>query len=444
MLYQLFEINQFMAAPVRKVMSLQQDMLRSRRNPLVDTRLARSWDAALEIVDNTIRRYDKPAWNIGSTIINGLRVPVEDKVVWAKPFCNLVYFQRGTGNLSSIRKSGHLDPRVLLLAPLSGHYATLLRGTVEALLPDCEVFVSDWVNAADVPTSEGAFDLSDFTDYLMEMMAFVGPKCHVIAVSQPGPAALAAVSMMSEDNDAALPATLTLVGSPIDSRRSPTTANLIAEEKPLSWFRRKFVYRAPPTRRGFMRKVVPGFVQLGGVLAKTSGRHIMAHKEYFKQLVRGDSDKADRHKQFYEEYLSVMDVPAELFMQTAESVFQRHELAKGVYYHRGRLVNPGAITQVALMTVEGEDDDIAGIGQTQAAHELCSGLPDAMKWDYIQPGVGHYGIFTGRRFREEVRPRISDFIRSYTAWGEEKPIQAELHRRIWQSLPNLRPTKARG
>lgn len=432
MLYHLYEMNHIALTPLRKIAKCQKELLETSYNPFANSLLHKSILAAYEVFENGTRRYDKPAWNLPFTTINGIQVPVEDRVVWSKPFCNLVHFKRADGHLELIRKPGHVDPRVLMIAPMSGHYATLLRATVEAFLPDHEVFISDWTDVRDIPRSEGRFDLNDYIDYIIEMLEFVGPGAHVVAVCQPGPPTLAAVSVMAEANNPNRPASMTIMGSPIDTRKSPTMPNKVAEEKPLSWFNRNVIHTVPYPNKGFMRKVYPGFLQLAGFVSLNRGRHLKAGREYFKNLVKGDNDSAEKHREFYDEYLAVMDMTAEFYLQTIVEVFKEHRLAKGEFMHRGKLVKPETITDVALMTVEGENDDISGIGQTQAAHDLCVNIPDHMKLDYIQPGVGHYGVFSGRRFREEVAPKVKEFMRSNTNWTREKDVQKELGRKMWK------------
>ncbi len=432
MLYHLYEMNHIALTPLRKLAKCQKEMLETSYNPFANTLLHKNLLAAYEVFENSTRRYDKPEWNLPFTTINGIQVPVEDKVVWSRPFCNLVHFKRADGHLELIRKSGHVDPRVLVVAPMSGHYATLLRATVEAFLPDHEVFISDWVDVRNVPLSDGRFDLNDYIEYIIEMLSFIGPAAHVLAVCQPGPPVLAAVSVMAEDDNPNRPASMTFMGSPIDARKSPTAPNKLAEEKPLAWFKRHAIHTVPFPNKGFMRKVYPGFLQLAGFVSLNSTRHLKAGREYFKNLVKGDNDSADKHREFYDEYLAVMDMSADFYLQTIEDVFQKHKLPKGEFMHRERLVRPEAISDVALMTVEGENDDISGIGQTQAAHDLCVNIPDSMKQDYIQPGVGHYGVFSGRRFREEVAPRVKEFMRSHTRWPRERELQKELGRKMWK------------
>jgi poly(3-hydroxybutyrate) depolymerase len=299
---------------------------------------------------------------------------------------------------------------VLIVAPLSGHYATLLRGTVEAFLPDHEVYITDWVNARQVPLMEGRFDFHDYIDVVRQMLTALGDRAHVVAVCQPGPPVLAASCLMAEDGDEARPASMTFMGSPIDARLSPTVTNHLAEQRPFAWFETNMIHTVPPPYPGALRRVYPGFVQLYSFMSMNAERHQDAHRGYFNDLVKGDGDHAAKHLAFYDEYLSVLDLTEEFYLQTIEIVFQKYLLPKGELEHRGRKVRPEIITDIALMTVEGELDDISGVGQTQAAHGLCTGLPDDKHETYVQPGVGHYGVFNGRRFAEEIYPRIRDFI----------------------------------
>jgi poly(3-hydroxybutyrate) depolymerase len=317
-----------------------------------------------------------------------------------------------------------MEPPVLIVAPLSGHYATLLRGTVEAFLQDHEVYVTDWSNARDVPMLEGRFDFDDYIDHVRAMLAQVGPRPHVVAVCQPGPAVLAAASLMAEDNHPSRPASMTFMGSPIDARLSPTVTNRLAEERPFTWFQRHMIYTTPPPYPGVLRRVYPGFVQLYSFMSMNLERHQDAHRRYFDDLVKGDGDSAEKHLEFYDEYLSVLDLSEEFYLQTVEIVFQKHLLPRGELTHRDRLVRPENITDIGLMTVEGENDDISGIGQTQAAHTLCSGLPAHLKEDYVQPEVGHYGVFNGRRFREQIYPRVRAFILRCDVAAEPSAVAA--------------------
>jgi poly(3-hydroxybutyrate) depolymerase len=309
------------------------------------------------------------------------------------------------------------DPRILIVAPMSGHYATLLRGTVEAFLPDHDVYVTEWVDARMVPLTEGRFDLDDYIDYLVSILHMLGGNTHVIAVCQPSVPVLAAVSLMEARNDPYVPPSMTLMGGPIDTRSNPTAVNKLAEEKGINWFRQNVITRVPFPSPGMLREVYPGFLQITGFMTMNLDRHIDAHHDMFRHLVRGDGDSAQKHREFYDEYLAVMDLAAEFYLQTVETVFVRHALPKGEMTHRGIAIEPSKIRNSALLTVEGEHDDISGVGQTQAAHRLCSGIPQDRKAHYLQRDVGHYGVFNGSRFRAEIAPRIRDFVHAYDRNG---------------------------
>ncbi len=423
MLYHAYELSHAAVAPWRQAADYQKRLYQSPYNPLSYTWAGRSLVAACDLFESLTRRYAKPEWDLHKTLINGYPVSVSEEVVWRKPFCELTYFRRDSSELALARSSAKADPRVLLVAPLSGHYATLLRRTVEAFLPDHEVFVTCWGDAREVPLADGLFDLNDYIDYIIEMIRVVGPDAHVVGICQPGPPVLAAIALMSEDDDPALPATMTYMGSPIDPRESPTVPNKVALERSYGWFKDNVIYSVPWPNKGFMRRVYPGFLQLGGFISMNHERHFLAHKEYFEHLVQGDCDSVYKHREFYDEYLAVLDLTEEFYLQTIRDVFQEFKLPRGEFFHHGRLVRPQAIRKVALMTVEGEKDDISGIGQTQAAHGLCSGLPEEMKVDYIQPGVGHYGVFSGTRFRTEIQPRMRQFMRNYCDSGKELAYQ---------------------
>ena len=301
-------------------------------------------------------------------------------------------------------------PPLLIVAPLSGHFATLLRGTVEAFLQDFDVWITDWSNARDVPLIEGRFGFYDYIDTITDILRHIGGRAHVVAVCQPGPAVMAAATLMAEDGDPARPASLILMGSPIDARLSPTVTNTLAEERPFAWFQSNMIYTVPAPYVGMLRRVYPGFVQLYSFMSMNAELHRKAHQRYFDDLVAGDGDSADKHRTFYDEYLSVLDLSEEFYLETIDLVFQRHVLPKGELVHRGRSVDPSVISDIGLMTVEGENDDISGVGQTQAAHGLCPNVPDVMRELYVQPSVGHYGVFNGRRFVEEIYPRVRDFV----------------------------------
>jgi poly(3-hydroxybutyrate) depolymerase len=407
MLYQLYELNQAALQPARLVADAVRLFYSNPLNPISHTPWGRSVAATAELFERTTRRYGKPAFGLAKTVVDWKSVEVTEKTVWSKPFCNLVRFERA---VPAGRKA---DPKLLIVAPMSGHYATLLRGTVEAMLPYADVHITDWVDARMVPLAEGSFDLDDYIDYVIDMLHTLGPDTHVMAVCQPSVPVLAAVALMESRGDPFVPSTMTLMGGPIDTRRNPTAVNLLAEEKGIDWFRDNVVMRAPWPVPGFGREVYPGFLQLSGFMSMNLDRHIIAHKDFFMNLVKHDGDNAEKHRDFYDEYLAVMDLTAEFYLQTVDTVFVRHALPKGEMTHRGTRIDPSAIRNVALFTVEGENDDISGIGQTRAAQDLCVNIPADKKAHYMQPAVGHYGVFNGSRFRSEIVPRIVDFITSY-------------------------------
>jgi poly(3-hydroxybutyrate) depolymerase len=332
-----------------------------------------------------------------------------------RSFCNLLHFSRDV-------PAGHSDdPRILIVAPMSGHYATLLRGTVEALLPSADIYITDWIDARMVPMTEGTFDLSDYIDYVIEMLHFLGHDTHVIAVCQPSVPVLAAAAIMEEVKDPLSPSSMTLMGGPIDTRINPTAVNKLAKERPLEWFADNVVMNVPWPQPGFMRPVYPGFLQLSGFMSMNLDRHLIAHKEFFMHLVKNDGEP-EKHRDFYDEYLAVMDLTAEFYLQTVEQVFMKHALPRGELMHRGKRVDPSAIRNVALLTVEGENDDISGVGQTQAAQTICVNIPQKMRMHYLQPDVGHYGVFNGSRFRREIAPRIVSFTRQHSR-ATKPPVQ---------------------
>lgn len=406
-MYWMYEMGQASLNPARAFADMTKLWFENPLNLLANTDVGKSIAAGCELFERTTRRYGKPDWGLYDTEVNGVRVPVEVKTVWERPFCRLLYFDRGL--TQPLRAP---QPRVLLVAPMSGHYATLLRGTVEAFLPGHEVYITDWADARMVPLAEGRFDLDDYVDYVIEMMHALGGNVHVVAVCQPSVPVLAAVAVMEAEKDPYFPTSMTLMGGPIDTRRNPTAVNELAEKKGINWFRSHVISKVPFPHPGFMRNVYPGFLQLTGFMSMNLDRHMDAHKDLFANLVKGDGDLVDKHVEFYDEYLAVMDLTAEFYLQTVDQVFVKHTLPKGQMKHRGKPVDPSRVTRVALMTVEGEKDDISGLGQTEATHDLCTAIPDTRRVHYVQKGVGHYGVFNGSRFRSEIVPRISDFMYS--------------------------------
>ncbi len=404
MFYQFYEMNHAALQPMRAFAEATKMFYRNPLNPLSKSPMARSIAGAAEVFERMTRRYGKPSFELPTTNVEGNEVAITEKIVWSRAFCNLLHFER------AVPKSKKDEPKILLVAPMSGHYATLLRGTVEAMLPHGDVYITDWIDARTVPLTDGRFDLDDYIDYLIDMFHFLGPDTHVIAVCQPSVPVLAAVSVMEARGDTSAPASMTLMGGPIDTRVKPTAVNTMAVGKDIKWFAEKVIMPVPFPHAGFMRSVYPGFLQLSGFMSMNMDRHIDATKDFFGHLVEGDGDSAEKHREFYDEYLAVMDLTAEFYLQTVDTVFIKHSLPKGEMMHRDQLVDPSAIRNTALLTVEGENDDISGVGQTEAAHKLCSSLPDSKRKHHVQPKVGHYGVFNGSRFRGDIAPMIVKFI----------------------------------
>ena len=405
MLYAAYELQRQLATPVRLWANALEQVYTSPYNPLSDTWFGKSVAASAEIMARLTQNYAKPAFNLKTTQIGNETVAVNEEILLRKPFCQLLRFHRDTTRR---------DPKVLVVAPMSGHFATLLRGTVEALLPEHDVHITDWIDAREVPLTQGNFDLDDYIDYIVEFCRYLGPDVHVIAVCQPSVPVMAAASLMAQARDPRQPRSLTLMGGPIDTRQSPTVPNDLAMRNSMMWFRQNVISSVPFTYPGAMRRVYPGFVQLTSFITMNLDRHVNAHMRQFDHLIRGDDDSADSHRRFYDEYLAVMDLTAEFYLQTIQVVFKEHQLPRGVWVSRGRTVDPSAI-ETALMTVEGELDDISGIGQTKAAHALTPNIPGARHVHWEQPRVGHYGIFNGRKWREQIMPRVRDFIRDNDA-----------------------------
>ena len=405
--YEAYELAHAILSPMRLSAEALKYSVNSPFNPFSHTPFGRTISAACEFFENVTRRYGKPAFGIKDAHVGGLVVPVCEESVLRKPFCNLIHFKR------DLKDTGpRKDPKVLIVAPMSGHYATLLRGTVQSMIEEHEVYVTDWADAREVPLTEGRFDLDDFIDYLIEFVHHLGPNTHVVAVCQPAVPALAATAIMAARNDPLQPASLTMMGGPIDTRRNPTAVNKLAQSKPLSWFESNVLASVPFPHAGAMRPVYPGFMQLTGFMTMNLERHMTAHSDLFNNLVKGDCDSVKSHQDFYDEYLAVMDLTAEFYLQTIKTVFQDHALPDGKMMHRNERVDCSAIRKTAIITIEGERDDICGIGQTQAAHDLCPNVPQDEHFYYMQPGVGHYGVFNGTRWRTEIQPRVRQMIRS--------------------------------
>jgi poly(3-hydroxybutyrate) depolymerase len=402
--YHMYEAAHWMLSPARAASDATQLLFKNPFNPLSHTPYGRTVAAACELFERTTRRYGKPVFGLETTTVAGQPVAVGERVVWERPFGRVISFDRALAGPQPPQ------PKVLMVAPMSGHYATLLRGTVEAFLPGHHVYITDWTDARVVPLIEGRFDLDDYIDYLISMFRSLGPDLHVMAVCQPSVPVMAAIALMEAENDPLTPRSMILMGGPIDTRRSPTAVNQLAEQRGVNWFRRNCIVKVPASYPGFWRDVYPGFLQLSGFMAMNLDRHVTAHWDMYKHLVDGDGDSAEKHRDFYDEYLAVMDLTAEFYLQTVEKVFVNHELPKGEMMHWGKPVDLMAIRRCAIMAVEGEKDDISGVGQTLAALQLTPNLPTDKKIYHLQMGVGHYGVFNGSRFRREIAPAISEFI----------------------------------
>jgi poly(3-hydroxybutyrate) depolymerase len=422
-LYWFYEMSHAALNPSRAWADATKLFFKNPINPLSFTTYGKSVAAACELFERSTRRYGRPEWRISSTLVGGERVPVHISTVWEQPFCKLIHFERVFERVPK-----RPQPKLLIVAPMSGHYASLLRGTVEAFLPNHDVYVTDWVDARMVPLSEGGFDLDDYIDYVISILHALGGDTHVIAVCQPSVPVLAATALMEADDDPYVPTSMILMGGPIDTRSNPTAVNKLAQERGSDWFRTHVITKVPFPNPGFMRDVYPGFLQLNGFVTMNLERHIEAHKQLFLNLVRGDGDSAGKHKEFYDEYLAVMDLAAEYYLQTVDTVFVRQALPKGEMTHRGRLVDPSRIKRVALLTIEGEHDDISGVGQTEAAQALCPNIPPDRRAHSLQLGVGHYGVFNGSRFRSEIAPRISDFVLSMSQASRTAPNSVSARR----------------
>lgn len=405
MLYDAYEFHRSLMAGAGAVATASAELLQNPANPFAYFGGGPVLASALDVFAHAAAPRGKPAFGLNTAEIDGEEVEIDERIEARKTFGQLKHFVR--------RGRAKQDPKLLIVAPMSGHFATLLRGTVARMLPEHDVYVSDWRDARNVPLSQGTFDLDDYIDYIMEWLEYIGPGAHVLAVCQPAVPCLSAVALMSGKNSPYRPRTLTMMGGPIDTRKGPTAVDDLAEDRPLSWFKQNVVATVPFSYAGAGRKVYPGFLQLAGFMTMNLGSHIMNHWTMFKHLVEGDGDSADTTKNFYEEYRSVCDMTAEFYLQTIEEVFQKHSLPRGERSHRGTPVRPQDITDVALLAVEGERDDISGIGQTRAALEITPNLPDAMKQYHLAPEVGHYGIFNGSKWRELIAPVVTDWIRAH-------------------------------
>jgi len=404
-LYETYQAQSDALAPLRFLAETARGLL-SQPWPLFAYHpMVRSAAAACEMVARAGMGHERPDFGIKSVEISGKIVAVSETVVARHPFCTLLHFKK--------ENVKHPGPRILVVAPLSGHFATLLRGTVETLLQDHDVYITDWTNARKVPMLYGRFDLDDHIDLMIAFMRELAPDLHVIAVCQPSVPVLAAVALMAAERDPDQPKSMTLMGGPIDTRVNPTSVNRLATTRSLEWFERNVIATVPARYPGAFRRVYPGFVQLAGFMTMNLDHHVTAHVDLFRHLVEGDGESAGATKKFYDEYMSVMDLSADFYLQTVKHVFQDHSLPLGRFVTRGRKVEPKAIARTALLTIEGENDDICAVGQTSAAHDLLTGLKSRKKRRHVQPKVGHYGVFNGRRWREEIYPQLRDFIHAH-------------------------------
>jgi poly(3-hydroxybutyrate) depolymerase len=401
MLYDAYEMQRSLLAGASTWANIGAGWMQNPVNPFAYSSMGPIVSSALDVFAHASASRGKPQFGLETVMVEGKTVPVVEEIVLRKPFGQLKHFRR---------EGIEGGPKLLIVAPMSGHYATLLRGTVERMLPRHDVYITDWRDAKLVPTDAGRFDLDDYVDYIIAFVDHIGPGAHMLAVCQPSVPCLAAAAVMSQDKHPARPRTLTMMGGPIDTREAPTAVNSLATQRPYSWFQRNVIATVPYSYPGSGRAVYPGFLQLAGFMTMNLGNHLTSHWEMFKHLVEGDGESADATKGFYEEYRAVCDMTAEFYLQTIDVVFQRHLLPKGEMMHRGRRVDPGAIEDVALLAVEGERDDISGIGQTRAALKIATGLPEEKKKYLLAKGVGHYGIFNGSKWRERIAPTVEKWI----------------------------------
>ena len=404
MLYTGYEFQKNWFATASYWAQIQANWLSNPVNPFSYVSGGSVVASALDVFAHAAMARGKPDFGLGITTINGKPVAVTEAIECRKPFGQLKHFLRDGAPKD--------QPKLLIVAPMSGHYATLLRGTVERMLPGHDVWITDWRDARDVPVKDGHFDLDDYVDYLVEFLEHIGEGTHMLAVCQPSVPCYAAAAVMSADKHPCRPKTLTMMGGPIDTREAPTAVNTLSTERPHSWFQQNVIATVPANYRGSGRKVYPGFLQLSGFMTMNLGNHMNSHWEMFKHLVVGDDDSADATKEFYDEYRSVCDMTAEFYLQTVDVVFQRHLLPKGEMMHRGKRVDPGAISDIALLAIEGERDDISGVGQTKAALKIAANLPETMKNYYLAEGAGHYGIFNGSKWRDKIAPVVEAWIAS--------------------------------
>jgi poly(3-hydroxybutyrate) depolymerase len=411
MLYQIYETQRALMSPFSEFASASAKLYSHPLSPFTHLPMAQRLSAGFDLMNRLAKDYEKPAFGITSAKVQGVEIAVQEQVSLLKPFCRLLRFKRFTDDAKALDLM-KAQPSVLVVAPLSGHHSTLLRDTVKSLLQDHKVYITDWTDARMVPLAQGAFHLDDYVEYVQEFIRHIGPDVHVISVCQPTVPVLAAISLMASRGEAT-PLSMTMMGGPIDARKSPTAVNNLATTKPYAWFENNVIFRVPQNFPGAGRAVYPGFLQHTGFVAMNPDRHVTSHYDYFLDLIRGEDDNAESHRQFYDEYNAVLDMPAEYYLDTIKTVFQDFALVNGTWSVKGEAVRPQDIKTTALLTIEGELDDISGAGQTRAAHELCTGVPKSRQFHYDAMGAGHYGIFSGRRWRDHVYPEVRGFIQRF-------------------------------
>ncbi|ARN20092.1 polyhydroxyalkanoate depolymerase [Piscinibacter gummiphilus] len=431
MLYQLYESQRAMLSPFSEFASASSKLYSHPLSPFAHTPLATRVSAGLDLMHRLAKEYEKPEFGITTVKVGGIDVAVQEQVALEKPFCRLLRFKRFTDDSDLLTRMKD-QPTVLVVAPLSGHHSTLLRETVRQLLVDHKVFITDWTDARMVPPEEGPFHLDDYVAYVQDFIRHVGPEVNVMSVCQPTVPVLAAISLLASNGEFT-PRTMTMMGGPIDARKSPTAVNNLAMNKSYEWFENNVIYRVPMNYPGGGRRVYPGFLQHTGFIAMNPDRHLKSHYDYFMDLMRGEDESAEFHRSFYDEYNAVLDMPAEYYLDTIHTVFQDYSLVNGTWEVNGQLVRPQDIKTTALLTIEGELDDISGAGQTRAAHDLCSGIPSTRQFHYDVMGAGHYGIFSGRRWREDCYPVVRDFIAKFQ---DDQPAAAKRRSRTAASAKN--------
>jgi len=423
MLYQFHELNRALFNPIAHLADAYSKLLTNPFFPPSHMPFAMPAAAGYELIFRLGKTYERQAFNMTSTLVDGRHVPLVEEVVEEKPFCKLLHFRKSPGNAEWVMPA---QPKVLLVAPLAGHHATLLRDTVRELLKDHDVFLADWTDARLVPISAGPFGLDDYIYYIQDFIRLLGPDLHIISICQATVPVLAAISLMASEHDPGLPKSMTMIGGPIDTRNSPTQVNRLATERPLSWFKNMMIHSVPYGHPGFGRRVYPGFIQHACFVSMNASRHADSYRDFYERRCRGES--AERHCAFYDEYNATLDMPAEFYLDTIEAVFQECWLARGIWKVAGKPVRPQDIKTVALFTIEGDRDDITGLGQTAAALDLCSGIPQWKKRNFVAPDCGHYCIFSGRRWRQMIYPKIRSFIQANASgkFESEAPPRASM------------------